>query len=294
MPRQCPDCGAELQLKRNKGGADSPPVEVDVCPGCEGIYLDPGEFDALVAPKLRGGAMETFLAGIAVPPSECRFCAELQQGSLCALCGRPLARACPDDAEAMLELHFEELSAARCPKCSGIWLGGAARRRVAKAIIARSGVHQAVSSPASPLQPAIPAANEQTPLGLRVAAAQAAQKPVELELAIPSPRELERPDPTELVYCIHCSQQIQRAYTVTIEGTIYCEACVAQGKAPGEYSRRSINEMRAQMIATYARERANLDFRKAEMADGRLMKPRPGHYEANALRALFRLIRSVF
>ncbi len=45
---RCPKCGLELATTTLEG------VEVDVCPGCRGIFLDDGELEKLVQERNRG------------------------------------------------------------------------------------------------------------------------------------------------------------------------------------------------------------------------------------------------
>jgi len=39
---QCPVCGAQLQPMPRSG------IEIDICPGCKGVWLDRGELEKLV------------------------------------------------------------------------------------------------------------------------------------------------------------------------------------------------------------------------------------------------------
>jgi len=45
---RCPKCGQELSSTKLGG------VEVDVCPGCHGMFLDDGELEKLVEERGRG------------------------------------------------------------------------------------------------------------------------------------------------------------------------------------------------------------------------------------------------
>lgn len=45
----CPKCGVEMSTTRLHG------VEVELCPGCGGLYLDAGELDKLLDEGSRGG-----------------------------------------------------------------------------------------------------------------------------------------------------------------------------------------------------------------------------------------------
>lgn len=57
--RACPDCaGTELKARKVEG------VEVDVCPGCHGVWVDAGELDAVLRWKRgRGGKAGSRLPG---------------------------------------------------------------------------------------------------------------------------------------------------------------------------------------------------------------------------------------
>jgi hypothetical protein len=55
----CPKCGSPLETT----GLEE--VEVDICPGCGGVFLDAGELDKIVEGRNRGGfgaALERFRA----------------------------------------------------------------------------------------------------------------------------------------------------------------------------------------------------------------------------------------
>jgi hypothetical protein len=46
---RCPKCGVELSVAHVRG------VEVDLCPGCGGLFLDGGEIDKVIEESNRGG-----------------------------------------------------------------------------------------------------------------------------------------------------------------------------------------------------------------------------------------------
>lgn len=51
----CPKCGQELATER------CGPVEIDVCPGCKGLWLDANELQTLVADARHGGFLRSCL-----------------------------------------------------------------------------------------------------------------------------------------------------------------------------------------------------------------------------------------
>lgn len=53
----CPKCGVEMATTAMHG------IEVEVCPGCGGIYLDAGELDRVLEEQERGG-FASALAGL--------------------------------------------------------------------------------------------------------------------------------------------------------------------------------------------------------------------------------------
>lgn len=97
--RTCPSCQKELQRKVSHH------VEIDVCDGCGGMWMDHGEFDALVARRFTGHESERDMAAHTfVKPN-----AVLR---------------CPVDGGPMVGVAFEDLDLEFCPKCRGIWIDG--------------------------------------------------------------------------------------------------------------------------------------------------------------------------
>jgi hypothetical protein len=52
----CPKCGQTLMVE-NYAGA----VEIDVCPGCRGLWLDANELESILASVKRHGPFQSFL-----------------------------------------------------------------------------------------------------------------------------------------------------------------------------------------------------------------------------------------
>ena len=51
----CPKCGQELATEHH--GA----VEIDLCPSCRGLWLDPNELEAIVASESKSGLLRSCL-----------------------------------------------------------------------------------------------------------------------------------------------------------------------------------------------------------------------------------------
>lgn len=99
--RICPECSLTLR-PRNTGE-----FEIDVCPGCEGIWFDAGEFDALVARRYAGKDLEN----------------DIDQHKFVRLD----APTCPNNHPQMLGINFQNIEIDHCRTCRGFWLGAAAR-----------------------------------------------------------------------------------------------------------------------------------------------------------------------
>lgn len=73
-PRRCPTCELTLQPQLLPSLV---PVEVDICPQCRGVFLDPGERDTL-GQRVCAGCGETFVpldaAEMNENPPYCRPC----------------------------------------------------------------------------------------------------------------------------------------------------------------------------------------------------------------------------
>ncbi len=124
--RHCPLCHIPLQPRESQG------VEVDICPTCTGIWLDRGEFDAVVATRVAGRAWEEILSETAKDPDYCRFCDITVHADKCPECDRTLAMECPVDGSPMHVVVFDALELDRCGSCRGIWLDGNERRSLGK------------------------------------------------------------------------------------------------------------------------------------------------------------------
>lgn len=52
----CPKCGQDLMAEKYGGE-----VEIDVCPGCKGLWLDANELETILASTQRQGPFRSFL-----------------------------------------------------------------------------------------------------------------------------------------------------------------------------------------------------------------------------------------
>lgn len=98
MNRGCPRCAVELETHSRAG------VEVDVCTMCDGIFLDEGEFDTLIAERFEKKRLESTFELIADAAEDPLFCSSCNT--------------------AMFRLDYDELELDRCPQCGGIWIDG--------------------------------------------------------------------------------------------------------------------------------------------------------------------------
>lgn len=125
--RRCPHCRLALIHRETQG------VEVDVCGECGGLWLDYGEFDALIAQRFHGHDLEDALEQSASFPEWCRFCNLDQSGwEACMNCGRELGIHCPVDNTAMYIVSFGTIELDRCGECKGIWVDGFERNDLGK------------------------------------------------------------------------------------------------------------------------------------------------------------------
>jgi hypothetical protein len=53
---RCPKCGQTLMVEKYAGE-----VEIDVCPGCRGLWLDANEMETILASTKRRGPFQSFL-----------------------------------------------------------------------------------------------------------------------------------------------------------------------------------------------------------------------------------------
>ncbi len=104
--RECPrNCGP-LQARESSG------IEVDLCPVCEGIWLDAGEFDPLVSERFAGEPLEQFWRESAAGSSS-------RDGA-----------ACPVDASRMVLVEFMSMELDWCEECHGVWIDGLERAQL--------------------------------------------------------------------------------------------------------------------------------------------------------------------
>lgn len=90
-------------------------IEVELCRDCGGIWLDAGEFDALIGERFHGQGFEA-LFGLRGPGG--------------SDASAEAAVACPVDGAAMHVVHFDEVELDRCPICHGIWIDGHERAQL--------------------------------------------------------------------------------------------------------------------------------------------------------------------
>lgn len=100
-PRICPDCGITLNTTNSAG------IEVDLCPNCQGIWFDAGEFDALLGKRLAGQDVEGTVDR--------------------AVFVRMNGVICPSNHGQMLGLPFGPTELEFCRTCRGFWVGAPAR-----------------------------------------------------------------------------------------------------------------------------------------------------------------------
>lgn len=105
--RTCPQCLAPLNKQTSHH------VEVDTCPTCKGLWLDHGEFDALVARRFIGHDAEYDMAHNSFVKAEDVL-------------------HCPVDQGPMVGVEFDHHDLDYCPQCKGVWVNGADRIELAK------------------------------------------------------------------------------------------------------------------------------------------------------------------
>lgn len=98
VERICPTCEQNLTKRLSHY------VEVDVCKTCGGLWLDHGEFDALVARRFVGHEAERDM-------SQHTFVKATE------------VLHCPVDRGPMVGVEFDGLELDYCHECRGIWLG---------------------------------------------------------------------------------------------------------------------------------------------------------------------------
>jgi len=105
--RMCPQCESELTHQVSHH------VEVDVCASCKGVWMDYGEFDALVGRRFLGHEAEADMALHTFVKTE-------------------LVLKCPVDNGPMVGTEFDHLDLDYCPQCKGIWISGHDRKILAQ------------------------------------------------------------------------------------------------------------------------------------------------------------------
>lgn len=123
MARSCPRCDVPLDLKVNRQ------VEVDLCPQCAGLFLDPGEFDELTRP-IMGASIEEEFQTFALPAKDCRYCGTPATEEICSLCFEEVQFRCPDDFQLMRVIELGDILLDYCPSCHGVWLEKSEREKI--------------------------------------------------------------------------------------------------------------------------------------------------------------------
>lgn len=57
---QCPVCDAPLRAIQKYG------VEIDICPGCKGVWLDRGELEKIIEQEATGGVSQEYAQAIRI------------------------------------------------------------------------------------------------------------------------------------------------------------------------------------------------------------------------------------
>lgn len=95
----CPGCGEEMEVESH------PDVEFERCPGCGGVYLDPGELNALATGL--AGDVEYWSVDAEDHP-------DVHGTRVCGRCGTPMKK--------VNLLTLSDLILDRCPECGGFYL----------------------------------------------------------------------------------------------------------------------------------------------------------------------------
>ncbi|MBI4954111.1 MAG: zf-TFIIB domain-containing protein [Myxococcales bacterium] len=105
MPISCPRCSQALVARPHFVRADIDALELDACPGCQGLWLDGAEVPLMLAP----------LAHHAFRHGDLRIAGAVWGGSI---------GACPRcRAEVIAFPHFSR-TLALCSECHGMWIDG--------------------------------------------------------------------------------------------------------------------------------------------------------------------------
>lgn len=105
--KTCPECNLDLTRHVTHH------VEVDVCPSCKGVWMDRGEFDALVGRRFLGHEAEAEMASHTFVKTDSVL-------------------KCPVDHGPMVGTEFDQLELDHCPQCKGVWVSGVGRKVLAE------------------------------------------------------------------------------------------------------------------------------------------------------------------
>jgi Zn-finger nucleic acid-binding protein len=207
--RSCPHCRIKMVHRSAKG------VEVDVCERCNGLWLDKGEFDALVAQRYHGRDLEADLELTANFPELCRFCRLDQSGwEQCQNCGLDLGLHCPVDGTPMYIVTFGKIELDRCGECHGIFVDGFERPELSR---------QELTGAMVPVEDMFPDVEP----GRRDRATPSYEDQTIAPSKLLAPHELNRDFP-----CAGCGEHKTRYSLAEREGALWCQRCVYLGVAP--------------------------------------------------------------
>jgi Zn-finger nucleic acid-binding protein len=114
----CPICSGEFLSEEIKD------VTVAICNECDGVWLEPGDFD-----RITDQDVEFDFDSWMEAPTECRYCrTPLGFGTECGHCGKLPTIHCPLGHGVMnatlVEIADREFEIDHCPSCRGIWIDG--------------------------------------------------------------------------------------------------------------------------------------------------------------------------
>jgi Zn-finger nucleic acid-binding protein len=103
--RHCPDCGAEMKETRMHG------VDLDLCPECNGIWLDHGELKEILQRRISERANPRDMAA-----------------------ANACDRTCPECKRHLFVRHFAGCEIDQCINCAGIFLDGGELEQIQEAV----------------------------------------------------------------------------------------------------------------------------------------------------------------
>ena len=122
---KCPACGDNMRHRDKQG------VEIDVCQRCGGVWLDASEFDEILGVD-GDRSVEAALQELCPSVWSCRHCGEPLKGQqTCSGCGEISQLSCPRDQSELQVVDALGVELDRCPSCSGLWVDGFERAKLA-------------------------------------------------------------------------------------------------------------------------------------------------------------------